>query len=114
MAKELKNGFQCDKCGSLKVSGRLICDCGSSTYSFSETEKKDVSETEKKDEIELKPCPFCGCTNIHYGMSVTSYGGDLHQGTTKYHYSCRDCKAFGPQDENVEKARILWNSRVGD
>ena len=65
---------------------------------------------------ELKPCPFCGCTDIRLvgGDSITI----LH---------CRKCKAemcrtasdgdefFAEETDKTKKAAIeAWNRRTGD
>lgn len=67
--------------------------------------------------IKLKPCPFCGCTDIYLG----------HKDATSYHAQCKECYSSGTgfglpsysEEEGVnweERCLILasesWNKRV--
>lgn len=58
----------------------------------------------------LKPCPFCGGTDIE--VESSDYGGP--------YVFCNDCGALGPPtrwtDETADdhaRARALWNTRHG-
>jgi Lar family restriction alleviation protein len=47
--------------------------------------------------IELKPCPFCGGTDlIHYGDYI----------------DCRSCDASGPWSTDKATSSELWNKRA--
>ena len=50
----------------------------------------------------LKPCPFCGNTNIVF------IGPDSG---TKWYY-CSNCAVIGPEGESKSQATRLWNKRV--
>jgi Lar family restriction alleviation protein len=60
-------------------------------------------------DTEIKPCPFCGCTDIDY--FETDYG----QADDPYFYviSCTDCNAnvFADGGE-LDDAIKLWNRRA--
>lgn len=52
---------------------------------------------------DLKPCPFCGSTNL---TIIGSCWGD-----NKESVSCSDCESSGPMSENVVDA---WNTRYNE
>ena len=62
---------------------------------------------------ELKPCPFCGGTNIEMRQEGTLFGKSAYSRT--YHYmQCRDCMSrtgvHGTKPGTVES----WNRRAED
>lgn len=59
-------------------------------------------------ENKLKPCPFCGSNDIHYGFVLV---WDLTY--TKRHYvECGNCGANTDEFKNEECAIEAWNRRV--
>lgn len=77
-------------------------------------------------EIELKPCPFCGSTDIRYSIKTA-----MHRGNKQIHrvaMFCWDCNCYGARtlidtsgrnryhvekDTRFEKIAIeSWNRRV--
>ena len=53
---------------------------------------------------DLKPCPFCGESDIKEHDYRTSASPDvMHQ--------CESCGSTGPGGETVELARLQWNTR---
>jgi len=52
---------------------------------------------------ELKPCPFCGCDQIHSGTH-----SEWMIPHTRY---CRQCRAYGPHKTTEEEAIKAWNER---
>lgn len=52
---------------------------------------------------ELKPCPFCGSTNVH--MS------DGEKDWMQYVY-CEDCNAIGPDGNTMISYAEAWNQRA--
>jgi Lar family restriction alleviation protein len=54
---------------------------------------------------ELKPCPFCGGTNITHFTNVTGdYGG--------HELECNTCGANPCEQEHTyEDAKLKWNTR---
>ena len=81
----------------------------------------------EKDDIELKPCPFCGSTDIKLSMK-TMGRWDVH----KFHIAmyCKTCNCYGKrsiyeykgerysgfrkkmQEEALEIAMREWNTRA--
>ena len=53
---------------------------------------------------DLKPCPFCGGTDLHV---VSVYG-------TEYYVDCFTCTTCGPYGETYEEAIEAWNRRAED
>ena len=59
----------------------------------------------------LKPCPFCGCTNV-YPVSPSL-------GHSAWRVFCDDCSAEGPtiqsynSDEAEARCQWVWNIRHG-
>ena len=66
-----------------------------------------------KIEIELKPCPFCGNTNLFVGTSAQLHGDDDED---DYAVCCDfeqgGCGATGGYQLSKIKAIELWNKRV--
>jgi Lar family restriction alleviation protein len=68
---------------------------------------------------DLKPCPFCGSTNISSGESLNGHMGNYSKQT-----ACEDCGALGPEAPvTLEQARgpvgddladAAWNRRADD
>lgn len=52
---------------------------------------------------ELKPCPFCGGTNILF-----------HESNRTYQASCVDCEARAQYAYSKKEAVTNWNRRAGD
>lgn len=50
-------------------------------------------------EEELRPCPFCGSTDLTVRRLPTQV-------------FCTVCGAEGPQGEMVHEAMVLWNNRT--
>jgi Lar family restriction alleviation protein len=59
--------------------------------------------------VELKPCPFCGCEEV---VMVEPAPNTF----PKYYVLCMngDCSAEGPVDLGWSGAAEMWNTRVGD
>lgn len=55
------------------------------------------------DEIELKPCPFCGGTDL----SIETFELD----NTIQYVLCGDCQCEGPAGNGNQEAAELWNWR---
>lgn len=63
----------------------------------------------KSEDIMLKPCPFCGSTDIEY---VENEDPELPY----LHLECQCCGARGPEINSRNRFYILptlWNTRVG-
>lgn len=66
---------------------------------------------------ELKPCPFCGSTNISFGEILGK-----HVNEEEFRQSqCLDCGACGPETEHTQSAAVneindrkAWNRRAHD
>lgn len=54
--------------------------------------------------MELKPCPFCGDTNIE----IASENGDF------WYAFCNRCLCEGPNVLSIKDAIYEWNDRAGD
>ena len=52
----------------------------------------------------LKPCPFCGNSEIE------SYGSTKHS----FWFECNSCGAAGPLKDTLETATTAWNNRALD
>ena len=59
---------------------------------------------------DLKPCPFCGGTNIHVESEIDDFGNE-----TWSYICCYDClSSFFHQEACCEEDNIrAWNRRVG-
>lgn len=56
---------------------------------------------------ELRPCPFCGSTNIsHYLRPNGNFDG--------HYVKCNQCKSTGPDSKSNEESYIAWNKRTED
>jgi len=55
--------------------------------------------------LELKPCPFCGSTDL----KISAQEADLYGDVLFVH--CKDCDACGPAHEDAEDAKAAWNKR---
>ncbi len=55
---------------------------------------------------ELKPCPFCGSSEVNNTSTPTASRQSL------YFWICPDCVAVGPIGESVEQATDAWNKRI--
>lgn len=58
---------------------------------------------------ELKPCPFCGSTNI--SMWVTDRGEPFG---ALYYFECQNCGVKTEPDDDEIDATFAWNRRVKD
>lgn len=56
---------------------------------------------------ELKPCPFCGGTNVVVDEFWERYD-------EPYFIACNECGASGPYTHKKEEAIELWNRRVNE
>jgi Lar family restriction alleviation protein len=54
------------------------------------------------EEIEIKPCPFCGSTQVH-----------MRDMATFPYVFCEQCNAYGPSMETKEEAILMWNKANG-
>ena len=54
--------------------------------------------------IELKPCPFCGSTNVQLRPTDSNY--------VYYHVQCNNCMAQGGARIWEEDAVAAWNQRA--
>ena len=54
--------------------------------------------------IELKPCPFCGCTNI---------GAYENYSMCAIEVVCQECNAIARSYSNLDDAIRRWNRREG-
>lgn len=72
---------------------------------------------------ELKPCPFCGSTDIRYSEKTATLNWECHY---RLSYYCNKCHCYGPRfltppkeyygeitEEERAKAKELWNKRDG-
>ena len=53
--------------------------------------------------VELKPCPFCGSTDILF-----------YEANRTYQASCRDCEARAQYAYSRKEAVSNWNRRASD
>lgn len=66
----------------------------------------------------IKPCPFCGCTEIEIASDDRYY--NTHAGNGFMHFYCPDCKLDAwnfpdkdmPYEEAVELMLEKWNRRA--
>lgn len=56
--------------------------------------------------MELKPCPFCGSSNVKNEWVYA--GTDLEE----YWVECMNCGGKGPWDSDQQQAIEEWNTRV--
>lgn len=63
---------------------------------------------------QLKPCPFCGSTEItdHYPPESTGVGAQEIRHPVNM--ICEDCGAQGPEAETLFDAEVEWNTRKGE
>ena len=63
------------------------------------------------DSIKLKPCPFCGSTNVKI---VGNHTNDDCGWYYSYYVFCRDCGARGAEKRDEEKPLAIraWNRRA--
>ena len=59
---------------------------------------------------QLKPCPFCGRTDIRVYM----YDAVLMGGEPDGFAQCQDCSVAGPSGESKEQIIAAWNRRAGE
>lgn len=65
----------------------------------------------KIDEIELKPCPFCGSTELRI-IKALSLSKDLSDFTMIDNYiNCLTCGTEGPKKAYVDDVKEAWNER---
>ena len=65
-------------------------------------------------EIELKPCPFCGCDDRRIGIRKMGRKG--------YRVICARCRNMGPQINIIDNDKMgaqkmaaeAWNRRAGE
>ncbi len=57
--------------------------------------------------MELKPCPFCGCSNAAVQQYQTGR-------STRYSVVCKDCWAMTNVHDTKEDAIATWNRRADD
>ena len=56
--------------------------------------------------VELKPCPFCGSTNVKLEL-------EKDEGLYKYSINCWDCYSFfGSLEQGEERISKAWNRRT--
>ena len=78
-----------------------------------------------ESEIELKPCPFCGeselveTSELHYGLYIrrTAGPGGSPEGTWEfYSVECNGCgcNCVLLNGDTPQEAAELWNQRYGD
>ena len=60
---------------------------------------------------ELKPCPFCGGTNIRFDEHHGE-GRRMHSGETVWSMCCYDCGVAFPNRYRRELLEDAWNARV--
>ena len=60
---------------------------------------------------ELKPCPFCGGTNIRFDEH-RGEGRRMHSGETVWSMCCYDCGVAFPNRYRRELLEDAWNARV--
>lgn len=56
------------------------------------------------EEMELKPCPFCGCKEPNMAISSNNFRW----------VECLNCGAAGGTADNEEFAAKLWNERCSE
>lgn len=57
----------------------------------------------------LKPCPFCGSTNLSQFTSST-----IESDEVGYGFYCHSCGTKGPHAPSKELAAEVWNRRTND
>ena len=62
-------------------------------------------------EIELKPCPFCGSSNVTLEVE---YGSDCGYGFGGHTVICNNCGVQTIYYETKEEAIEAWNKRADD
>lgn len=58
------------------------------------------------DEIKLKPCPFCGGTDINCDHIEPSWTDDY------WEIGCPDCGTWNSCNKSKDEAIAAWNRRV--
>ena len=65
------------------------------------------------EEIELKPCPFCGSTNLRLSQEQAWIAVGLHaQECFAHRVQCDGCRSRGSIDWYKDKAIAAWNTRA--
>ncbi len=59
------------------------------------------------DKIKLKPCHFCGLTNLSRFTSSTPDSDEVGYG-----FYCHSCGTKGPHAQSKEQAVEVWNRRM--
>ena len=90
---------RCVCCGEIIPEGRQVCPI---------CEKKA-----EKNRAELKPCPFCGSTDILMRDVNGLFGKSAY--TRTYHYMlCNNCKSQTGYHGTKPKTIEAWNRRASD
>ena len=61
---------------------------------------------------ELKPCPFCGCSNINIVAHPGAGRGMIHHGETFYSIGCYECGGEVPARYREDILIAAWNRRA--
>ena len=69
------------------------------------TDAWQVVEDGAMSQIELKPCPFCGGTDIFHSVKSP------HEFANDHRYICSSCGAKSPLCKSKDEATKGWNSR---
>ena len=59
---------------------------------------------------ELKPCPFCGCTDVYSDTDTCRIFGE--RTGHNYAVACSNCEAVAIGSETLEEAIAAWNTRA--
>lgn len=70
---------------------------------YEEEIEEIYEELDDDEQSELKPCPFCGCTDIMV-WRISHIG--------PYSARCPNCITYGPQRRSEEEATAAWNRRA--
>jgi Lar family restriction alleviation protein len=65
-------------------------------------------------DAKIKPCPFCGHTEIHFHEHPGAGTVPMHRGETVYTMACQFCAAQFPGMYRVELLVEKWNARVAE
>lgn len=69
---------------------------------FDDSDEKVLSKSPAPNSQELKPCPFCGSSDVHIGQD---------RGTSWWYVHCSDCQMEGIYDIGESGAIEQWNTR---